>query len=83
MPKTKLQKRNEPKAEKLYILLVGTMAVKGRTVDELARAMKCSNQTVRNRLAEHSTDKWTKREILAAARCLDIPIEEIRAALQF
>lgn len=80
MPKTNLCKYIDPHAQ-LGRLLAGAAAVQGADAERIGRAMGKCGKTARARI-RHPSD-LTVSELVAVAKDLRIPIDELRAAIRY
>lgn len=78
MPKVNIGK---PKRDKLMELVLGRKAAMKISEEDMAIALGCSRSTLRKRFAAGS-DSWTVADIKVFSRVLDVPIEEMRAAIR-
>lgn len=80
MPKTKLQTRQPPHAQ-LGLLLGGICFQREISAADVGRILGCCETTARSRL-RHPGD-LTIDELTRLAKRLDIPIDELRAAIRY
>ena len=77
MPKSKL---NRPKADKALALILERKRAYGKTNEELGKYINVSESKMQ-RMLKAGTQTWTVVDLFKLARALDIPKEEMRAAL--
>lgn len=80
MPRTKLQTRQPPHAQ-LGQLIAGTAYMRRMSTADLAAAIGRSENTARTRLK--NPGDLTVSELTRLGRKLGIPIDELRAAIQY
>ena len=79
MPRTVFDRKNP--YDKLVSLVRGTAITADKSYADLGRMAGCSNQTIAHRL--HDPSKMTLGELTSIGRGLNIPIEDLRAAIQY
>lgn len=79
MPRVKLAQPKKPPFEKLLQLLYGAMGIYGYKAEQLAPIMGCSPNTARRRL--ENPGEFTLKELGKISAGLNIPIDELRAAI--
>ena len=77
MPKSKL---NRPKADKALALILERKRAYEKTNEELGKYIDVSESKMQ-RMLKAGTQTWTVGDLFKLARALDIPKEEMRAAL--
>lgn len=80
MPRTRLSMRQPPHA-KLGQLIAGAAYMRKQSTADLGAALGKSENTVRSRLK--NPGELTVDELVRLGRKLGIPIEELRAAIQY
>ena len=80
MPRTNMCKREVPHAQ-LGRLLAGAAAVQRADADRLGRALGKCGKTARERI--RNPGDLTVSELVAVAKDLRIPIDELRAAIRY
>jgi len=80
MPKTNLCRREVPHAQ-LGRLLAGAATVQGADAERIGRAIGKCGKTARERI-RHPGD-LTVSELTRLAKDLEIPIDELRAAIRY
>lgn len=78
MPRVKM---NEPKRDKLLELIAGVMKGMGKETADVAAMLGVSQPTALNRL--RNPKSMTIEELLKVSRGLNIPLEEVRAAITY
>lgn len=76
MPKLK---RKADRFDKMRVLLMGQRELLGMGYEELGTKTGCATGTAFNRL--HHPEKMTVEEMCRYARALEIPADELRAAI--
>lgn len=79
MPKTVFDKK--PKYSKLTTLLRGTAITEGKTYEDIAVMLSCNKNTIAARFKH--PENFTIDELTRIGRGLNIPIEELRQAIQY
>ena len=77
MPKSKL---NRPKVDKALALILERKRAYSKTNVELGKYINVSESKMQ-RMLKAGTQTWTVGDLFKLARALDIPKEEMRAAL--
>lgn len=77
MSKTKL---GRPPVDKAMALILERKRAYGKTNEELGKYINVSESKMQ-RMLKAGTQKWTVGDLFKMARALDIPKEEMRAAL--
>ena len=80
MPRTNLCKREVPHAQ-LGRLLAGAAVVQNVGAEEMGAIIGCCGKTARSRV--RNPGDLTVSELVAVAKDLRIPIDELRAAIQY
>ena len=80
MPRTKLDKNNG-KFRKLHVLINGSANADGKDVNDIARYLNLSENTVRKYL--RSPEKLPFETVCKLAKYLNVPIEELRSCVLY